>query len=106
MGEGPQAKAPRRRRHRSARVYVLPGIERRDLSPARTDAGRVLAAALDQGLSDVVLVGVDREGELYVAGSFRDCDKATGVMMRGVALIAGGRIGLIAGEVLDTSGDE
>lgn len=98
--------APRaKRRPRSAKVYALPGVERRDLH-SYVPTQRLLEKAIEKGLSDVVLVGIDRTGQLYVAGSFQDCDKATGVLMRGVSLISSGTVGLVAGEVHDTANDE
>lgn len=92
---------PRRRRRKSARVYVLHG-ERRDLHPSKAPAERVLKMAIENGLADVILVGTDRMGELYVAGSYEDCDKAVGVLMRGVSFISGGRCGMVSGDVRDT----
>lgn len=88
---------PKRRR---ARIYVLPGVERRDISPAPA-ARRVLEAAVEAGLSDVVLVGVDRAGVLYVAGSYHDTDRAVGVLMRGVTYISGGRMAGPQGDLVD-----
>lgn len=48
-------------------VVVLPVITRLDLPPER-----VLNAALARGLSEVVIVGVDKDGEEYFAASKSD----------------------------------
>lgn len=79
------------RRKRSAKVYTLPGVERRDLSFA-PPAQRVLEGAIARGLTEVALVGVDRTGRLYVAASHQNSDAAAGVLMRGVWTIAGHEI--------------
>jgi len=59
--------------------------------------------AIENGVTDVILVGTDRSGELYVAGSYEDCDKAVGVLMRGVSYISGGRCGMVPGHIRDTN---
>jgi hypothetical protein len=95
----------RKSRRKSAKVYTLPHIERRDLAPGLAPARVVLEGAIEKGVINVVLVGIDRRGELYVAGSYRNVDEAVGVLMRGVQLVAGGRVGLLHGEIYDTAKD-
>ena len=77
------------RRKRSAKLYVLPGVERRDLAGSTVDSLKVLQCAIDAGVTDVVVVGRNRQGELYVAGSSPDMDKVTGSLMRAVHMLAG-----------------
>lgn len=74
-----------------AEVHVLPGIERRDLLDPLPTA-ELFSRALDAGVTDVVIVGRDRTGALYVATSGRDADRDVGALMRAVALIASSTI--------------
>jgi hypothetical protein len=62
-------------------VIALPGVERRDLG-GETPADRVLTAALDAGLLDVVVVGRDRCGEFYLAASDGNADAVVGKLFR------------------------
>ncbi|MFG1340383.1 hypothetical protein [Xanthobacter autotrophicus] len=76
-----------------AEVHVLPGVEGRDLAgPAEGDAARILAAAIDAGITDVVVVGKDRDGTQWVSTSMGDADRAAGVMLRAATWLASGRI--------------
>jgi hypothetical protein len=68
-----------------AEVHVLPGVERRDLVCGPAESDRILHAALDEGLSDVAVIGRDRRGELYVASGCSDVDRTVGLLMRAVA---------------------
>ncbi|MEK6591556.1 MAG: hypothetical protein AABZ67_00605 [Pseudomonadota bacterium] len=83
-------------RKKAAKIYTLPGVERRDIGLA-VEVGRVLDGAKKAGLSDLVLVGIDREGRLYVAGSMPDIDKAAGMLMRGVCFTAGATMAPVRG---------
>ena len=71
-----------------AEVYVLPGVERRDLAGEPIPAQEVLQAAIDNGLIDVVIVGRDRAGEFYLATSGSDTDRAVGQLMRAVTFLS------------------
>ena len=75
----------------TAEIHVLPGIERRDLGEPAPDAG-VLAAALERGVHDVVVVGRDRAGELYIAAAGGDVDRVVGQLMRAVQQLAAMRL--------------
>ncbi|MFG1302704.1 hypothetical protein V5F34_01000 [Xanthobacter autotrophicus] len=76
-----------------AEVYVLPGVERRDLAgPAEGDAAHILAAAIENGVTEVVIVGKDRDGSQYVATSMGDADRAAGIMLRAATWLASVRI--------------
>ncbi len=55
-----------------AEVHVLPGIE--------------------AGVTNVIIVGRDRAGELYVASANGDADRDVGMLMRAVSHIAGATI--------------
>lgn len=74
-----------------AEVLVLPGIERRDLVGDPVPAAEVLAAAIEKGITDVVIVGRSRDGEQYVAGSLNDVDKVVGVLFAAATYVASGR---------------
>ena len=45
-------------------VIIMEGVTRVDLNPER-----VLDAAIDVGLTDAIVIGWDKEGELYFASS-------------------------------------
>ncbi len=75
-----------------ADIHVLPGVERRDLVGPATDAARVLQASIDKGITDVIVVGRDRRGELYLAGTAPDADKTVGLLMRAVNMLASATI--------------
>lgn len=84
---------------KSARIYTLPGVERRDLG-YMVAVEAVLAGALARGLTQVGLVGIDRAGRLYVASSNPDMDKLAGLLMRGVSFISNGEAAPCNGERL------
>lgn len=90
------------RRKRSAKVYVLPGVERRDLGGVRIPSTEVLQAAINNGVHDVIVVGKDRAGGLYVAGAPPDVDRAVGMLMRAVTFLSECKI--INDVVIDTDG--
>lgn len=76
-----------------AEIHVMPGIERRDLAgPAEGDAMRILQAALDAGITDVVVVGKQRDGEQWVSTSMGDADRAAGIMLRAANWLTSVRI--------------
>lgn len=72
----------------SATIVVLPGVERRDLAGNPTPSASVLRAAIDNGVTDVIVVGRDRSGELYIAGAPPDVDRTVGMLMRAVAVLS------------------
>lgn len=74
----------------TADVIVLPGIERRDIVGEPLDSRHVLQAAIDLGITDVVIVGRHRNGELYVAGAPNDVDRSAGLLMRGAWFLSSG----------------
>lgn len=73
-----------------ADVHVLPGIERRDLVGAPLRDEVVLQAAIEKGVTDVVIVGRHRDGSLYVAGSGNDADRTVGRLMSAVWFLTSG----------------
>lgn len=81
-------KARRNTKRKSASIVVLPGIERRDLAGMPCNSRDVLQAAIDNGVIDVMVVGRDRKGGLYVAGAPPDVDKSVGMLMRAVAMLS------------------
>lgn len=85
---------------KSARIYTMPGVERRDIGFSPT-VERVINGAIEAGISAVVLVGIDRKGNLYVAGSPPSADTAVGMMMRGVQYLAGATMTPLKGARLD-----
>lgn len=60
-----------------ADVHVLPGIERRDLLGV-LPSEQLLQKAIEQGITDVIIVGRDRYGQQYVASTLSDADRAVG----------------------------
>ena len=48
----------------SAEIHIFPGVTTLDIPPER-----VLQSAIDNEIRDVVLLGFDKNGELYVATS-------------------------------------
>ncbi len=71
-----------------AKVFVLPGIERRDLVGEPMPAAQCLAAAIELGVTDVVIVGRQRDGSQYIAGTCPDVDKAIGVLFAAATYLA------------------
>lgn len=70
-----------------AEVHVLPGIERRDLL-APLPAAELLQKAIENGVTDVVIVGRERDGSLYVASASSDIDRDVGMLMRAVTYLS------------------
>lgn len=70
-----------------AEVHVLPGVERRDMIGV-LPAEQLLQKAIDQGISDVVIVGRDRSGNPYVASAMSDVDRAVGRLMYAATFLA------------------
>jgi hypothetical protein len=75
------------KRKRTAKVFVLPGVERRDLIP-KTEARDVIAGAFEDDITSVVICGIARDGSLWVRTSVGDADRAVGLLMRAVTRIA------------------
>lgn len=84
-----------------AEIHVLPGIERRDLAGAPVPSAEVLQSAIDKGVMDVIIVGRSRDGSLFIAGAPPDVDKAVGMLMRAVSVLAASDI--VNDVVLETS---
>lgn len=75
-----------------ADVHVLPGIERRDLAGSPVSTEDVFKSAIEKGVTDVVVVGRDRKGDLYIAGAPPDVDRTVGMLMRAVNILSGASI--------------
>lgn len=73
-----------------ADVHVLPGIERRDITGPPADAVDVLSDAIKHGVTDVVVVGRQRNGAPYIASASNDADKVTGILFRAARLMSEG----------------
>lgn len=86
-----------------ADVHVLPGVERRDLAgPASGDAKAVLEAAIEAGVTDVVIVGKTLDGEQWVSTSMGDADRAAGIMLRAANWLT--TVEIVNDVVIDTEG--
>ena len=86
-----------------ADVHVLPGVERRDLAgPANGDAQAVLDAAIEAGITDVVIVGKTPAGEQWVSTSMGDVDRAVGIMIRAANWLTA--VEIVNDVVIDTEG--
>lgn len=84
-----------------AEIHVLPGIERRDLAgPVEGDAAHVLQCAIDAGITEVVIVGKDREGGQWVSTSMGDADRAAGIMLRAANWLT--QVHIVNDVVIDT----
>lgn len=70
---------------KSARIFVLPGVDRRDLCGAPVESEQVFRGAIENGVTDAVVVGLSRDGRLYIAAATADIDRAVGILMRGVS---------------------
>lgn len=70
-----------------ADVHILPGIERRDLGKD-VPAPNVLGAAIENGVTDVIVIGRARDGELYLAAECHDADAVVGKLIRAVNFLA------------------
>lgn len=70
----------------------MPGVERRDLAGSPCLSSNVLQAAIDNGITDVLVVGRDRKGQLYIAGAPPDVDKSVGMLMRAVSMLSDSNI--------------
>jgi hypothetical protein len=75
---------------KTAQIFVLPGIERRDLVGDDVPSALVLQAAIDNGITDVVVVGRKRNGGRYLAGETRDVDRTVGILMSAVDFMVSG----------------
>ena len=72
-----------------AEVITMPGVERPSLGSLRilpTEA--VCAGALENGITEAIIVGRQRDGSLYVAAANGDAEKAAGMLMRAVHMLA------------------
>lgn len=67
-----------------ADVHVMPGVERRDLMGEPVPSERVLTSATEKGVTDVVIIGRQRDGSLYMAAEDNNADAVVGKLMRGV----------------------
>jgi hypothetical protein len=85
----------------TAEVFVLPGVERRDILGVNLASEEVLRFAIEQGVTDVVVIGRDRHGEQYVASSLADCDRAVGMLMRAATFLA--RVTVVRAAVVETA---
>lgn len=75
------------RRKRKALVYVLPGVERRDLG-ADVASRAVIDAAIRDGVDPIIIVGRDRSGGRFVSSSVGDADRVVGMLTRAAAWLA------------------
>lgn len=67
-------------------ISVLPGIERRDIGkPVPSQV--VLQAAIDNGVTDVIILGRSRDGSLYMAAEEANADALAGKVLRGLNFI-------------------
>lgn len=71
----------------SENVVVMPGLERRDLE-TDTPSDDVLRAAINAGVNDVIVIGRERNGELYLAAAIADADRVVGRLMWAVQFLA------------------
>lgn len=70
-----------------ADVVVLPGVERRDIgAPVPND--EVLRYALENGVTDIIIIGRERSGRYYVSSAIGDTDKVVGRLMWAVHYLA------------------
>jgi hypothetical protein len=88
----------------AAQVLVLPGIERRDLGEA-APASEVLLKAMEDGITDVIVVGRDRAGDLHISSSSGDADRVVGQLMRAVQFLASATIAQPPAEDEDEGGE-
>jgi hypothetical protein len=68
-------------------LFVLPGVERRDLEQDIPSV-EVLQNAIDVGVSDVIVIGRERSGEFYIASAVADADRVVGRLMWAVQFLA------------------
>lgn len=73
-----------------ADVLILPGVERRDLVGEDLPEAEVLQAAIDNRITDVVVIGRQRDGTQYVSSSMCDVDKAVGILFAAATWLAAG----------------
>lgn len=62
------------------KVVVMPGVERRDLAGELVPSVEVLQRAIENGVTDVVVVGKGRDGRPYLASEAPDVDRVTGIL--------------------------
>lgn len=70
-----------------ADVHVLPGVERRDIGDDVAPAD-VLRCAIENGVTDAIVVGKARDGSLYLAAESSDADLVVGKLMRAATFLA------------------
>lgn len=72
-----------------AEVRVLPWADRPDLFKM-PEPPHILQAAIENGLTDVIVIGRDRTGQFYVASSVGDGEKCLGMLTRASSIITSG----------------
>lgn len=70
-----------------ADILVMPGIERRDLGEP-VPCEELIKYAQEAGLTDVIIIGRERNGSYYVASAIGDADKVVGRLMWAVNYLA------------------
>ncbi len=70
-----------------ADVHVLPGVERRDIGEG-VPSSEVLRYAMENGVTDVIVVGRVRDGDLYLAAECHDADSVVGKLIRAANFLA------------------
>lgn len=74
-----------------ADVHVLPGVERWDIGET-VPSNVVLTSAIENGVTDAVVVGKTRNGDLYIAAECGDADAVVGKLMRAVNVLANAEV--------------
>jgi hypothetical protein len=72
-----------------AEVVVLPGVEAPHLGAmVTTPVEAVVAGLVENGVTEMVVVGRARDGSLYLAATHGDADRAAGMLMRAVHVLS------------------
>jgi hypothetical protein len=69
-------------------IAVLPGVERRDLL-GETEPSVILQATIDKGITDVIVIGKQRDGEFYLAAADGNADAVVGKLFYAAQWLAG-----------------
>ncbi len=70
---------------KTADIVFLPGVERRDIDEVgNIDPADVLQGAVENGVTDVIVVGRRRDGSRYVASALPDTDRVLGILVDAV----------------------
>ena len=74
-----------------AELHIFPGVERRDLLPS-IKPKVVLDKCLEDGVTDLTIIGKARDGSFYLTSCLGDAYKMVGMLHRAITLVSGANL--------------